>query len=121
MRNSSYYLLIFSLLVFGCKSISLTEVEQRYLLKDSNSNKYYLVNLIRTNQTNGKLGVAPALYIDNSFTADSFKKLEEIQIKKSDIRSIDILEIEKSVKLYGARGKDGFIRIMTVGTKKPLP
>lgn len=121
MKHNGFFISVFLLLIIGCKSVSLTEIEKRYILNDSNKSKYYLIDIIRKNQADGKLGIAPALFIDDNFVADSFKKLEEIQIKKNDINRIDITEKGKSVKLYGARGKDGFIKIWTRGNKDPLP
>jgi len=105
----------------SCKSKQLTEVENRYILKDTGKDKLYLVNLIRKNQKKGILGPAPALQVDNDFITYSTKKLNEIKISKDQIRSLKIMPAEKSVKLLGLLGKDGYISILSAGTQKPLP
>ena len=119
------YKLLYILFIFigfvSCKTVNLTETERRYLLKDSSEDKYYLINLIRERQKNETIGESPALFINDEFVADCFKKMKEIKIKKSDIHRIEILEKEKSVKLFGARGKNGFIKIWTHGPKEILP
>ena len=121
MRHKSVLISLIFILVTSCKTINLTEIEKRYVLKESSKDRYYLIKLIREKRKGGLLGESPALFIDNDFVADSFKKTEDVKIKKSDIHSIEILDSEKSVKIYGARGKHGFIRVWTSGWKKPLP
>lgn len=101
--------------------MQLSEIEQRYILNETSNQQYYLVNLICEKNKEGILGELPALFIDNDFVADAFKKMKDIKIKKVDIHSVEILEPEKSVQLYGARAKYGFIHIRTYGWKKPLP
>jgi len=121
MNHKLTFLLLFYIAFSSCKTVSLSEIEERYLLKDSSNEKYYLVNLIRENQKAGILGESPLLFIDNEFITDAFKKMLDIKIRKIDIHNIEILDCEKSVKQYGARGKYGFIRVSTSGWKKPLP
>lgn len=121
MNHKSAFLLLAFIAFSSCKTGSLSKIEERYLLNDSSNEKYYLVNLIREKQKAGILGESPILFIDNDFVTDAFKKLREITISKSDIHSVEILDSEKSVKLYGARGKFGFISVSTSGWKKPLP
>lgn len=122
MKACKYLVLLLVINIWtGCKSTQLTEFESRYILNDTGKDKFYLVHLIRENQKKGIFGPAPALFIEDQLIADSFGKLNKIIISKKQIQSVEIMPSEKSVHLFGARGKDGFIMVRTTGWKKPLP
>ena len=77
--------------------------------------------MIREKQNDGILGEIPLLMVDNDIIFDPYpEKVKKIKIKKSKIRSVEIIDMNKSVKMLGARGKYGFIHIFTKGRRKSL-
>jgi len=107
--------IVLSLIIFSsCSTISITNTEQNYILKDENKSKFYLIEFIRKAQSENKLGETPMLIIDGEPTFYYNKEnVKKIQIKKSDIKMIEIVESKDCVKLFGAACKYGLIRIKT--------
>lgn len=117
MRKQIFILLILFLTV-GCKILSLTDNEKRYLITDRGNKKYFLIDFIKTHQENEKLGKTPMVIIDGEpFTYHYKETNKELKISKNDIKRIEITNSEKSIPLFGNAGIYGVIRIYTYGTK----
>jgi|GEM_PF-1809943 len=125
------YLLIVTMLLFiSCKttkpidkeeSIKVTEIEKHYLLTDSNSEKYYLIKLIRKLQSEKKLGEIPMIIVDGDPKYYYNKtEIKSLNIEKNKIRKIKIQDAEKCVQLFGAACKYGLITKITNGTQGEL-
>ena len=112
--NVKSLLILFVLLVTSCKTVKVNETEKNYLLADSGKNKFYLVDLIRQKQVEGKLGEKPMLII-NSEVIFYYNKndIPKVKIKKAEIKGLKITDAEKCVSLYGAACKFGLIEINT--------
>jgi len=126
------YLVMFTMLfLLSCKTtkpiikesvFEITDIEKHYLLSDSDSEKYYLIRLIRILQSEKKVGEIPMIIVDGDpkyyYTKEEIKPLN---IEKRKIRKIKILEAEKCVQTFGAACKYGLITISTYGTQEELP
>lgn len=113
MKVKSFLILI-TLVFISCKTVKLSENENNYLLADSGKDKFYLVELIRQKQTEGKLGENPMLIINGNVIFYYYKKdIEKIVISKAEIKGLRISEAEKCVSLYGAGCKYGLVEINT--------
>ena len=112
MKQTIKYFLL--LVLISCSTLNITSNEKNYLLNDENSSKYYLIEFIRKAQSEKKLGEIPMLIIDGEPIFYYYKEnVELIQIKKSEIKNIEIIESKECVKLFGAACKYGLIRIKT--------
>jgi hypothetical protein len=98
--------------------------QKRFLLDNENKEKYYLINYINENenQNNNQLGLTPTLIInkiDGQLIVRSDEDFDKkINLKKEEIKRIEILSIEKSIALYGSAGTNGVISIYTYGKPK---
>ena len=126
------YVLILTMLLFlSCKTtkpiskenvVEITDIEKHYLLSDSDSEKYYLIKLIRKLQSEKKLGEIPMIIVDGDPKYYFYKEeIKPLNIEKSKIRKIKILEAEKCVQTFGAACEYGLITISTYGTQEELP
>lgn len=100
----------------------ITDIEKHYLLSDSDDEKYYVIKLMRKLQSEKKLGEIPMIIVDGDpkyyYNNEEIKLLD---IEKSKIRKIEILEAEKCIKTFGAVCKYGLIMISTYGIQQELP
>jgi len=97
---------------------NLTDIEKRYLLTDSGNKKFFLIDLIKENQENGKLGETPMVIVNGEpFTYHYKETNKKIEISKNDIKRIEIIESEKSIPLFGSAGKYGIVKLYTYGNK----
>jgi hypothetical protein len=126
------YSLILTLLFFlSCKTtkpiieedeVEITDIEKHYLLSDTDSEKYYVIKLIRKLQSEKKLGEIPMIIVDGDPKYYHYKEeIKPLNIEKRKIRKIKILEAEKCVQTFGAACKYGLITITTYGTQEELP
>lgn len=126
------YLLILTMLFFlNCKTtkpivkennVEITDIEKHYLLSDTDSEKYYIIKLIRKLQSEKKLGEIPMIIVDGDPKYYYYKeKIKPLNIEKTKIKKIKILEAEKCVQTFGAACKYGLITINTYGTQEELP
>ena len=119
------------LLFLNCKTtkpinkeivVEITDIEKHYLLSDSNSEKYYVIKLIRKLQSEKKLGEIPMIILDGDPKYYFYKEeIKPFNVEKSKIRKIKILEAEKCVQTFGAACKYGLIKISTCGSQEELP
>lgn len=68
-----YSLILTLLFLLSCKTtkpvieeneVEITDIEKHYLLSDSDSEKYYVIKLIRKLQSEKKLGEIPMIIVD---------------------------------------------------------
>ncbi len=126
-----YSLILTLLFLLSCKTtkpvieeneVEITDIEKHYLLSDSDSEKYYVIKLIRKLQSEKKLGEIPMIIVDGEPKYYYYKEeIKPLNIQKSKIRKIKILEAEKCVQMFGAACKYGLITISTYGTQEELP
>ncbi len=110
------------LILLGCKTISVSEVEKNYLLSDTGKDKYYLIKLIRQKQKEKVLGEMPMLIVNGEPTFYYYRKDNSIPgTSKKFIKKIEILSAEKGVQTFGAAAKYGLILINTYGNQQKLP
>jgi len=126
------YLLILPVLFFlSCKTtnpiikediVEITDIEKHYLLSDSDSEKYYVIKLIRKLQSEKKLGEIPMIIVDGDPKYYHYKEeIKPLNIQKSKIKKIKILEAAKCVQTFGAACRYGLITINSYGTQEELP
>ncbi|WP_445454693.1 hypothetical protein [Flavobacterium sp. 25HG05S-40] len=110
------------LIILGCKTISVSDVEKNYLLSDTGKDKYYLIELIRQKQKEKVLGEMPMLIVNGEPTFYHYRKENSIPgTSKKFIKKLEIVAAEKAVKTFGAAAKYGLIRISTYGKQEKLP
>ncbi|GET34309.1 hypothetical protein PbJCM13498_31720 [Prolixibacter bellariivorans] len=95
-------------MMVGCTS-------NRYLLSDSNANSKYLVNRISELKKEGKITGKPLLMVDDSVISPESLKTNRLPFSSTDIAQIDFLpkNSEKAMNIYGERGKNGVVTILT--------
>lgn len=102
--------------------VEITDIEKHYLLSDSDSEKYYVIKLIRKLQSEKKLGEIPMIIVDGDPKCYYYKEdIKPLNVEKSKIKKIKILEAEKCVQTFGAACKYGLITISTYGNQEELP
>ena len=113
-------LLFISFCVLSCNSYKVVTEQKRFLLDNGNKDKYYLIKYI--NENDNQLGQTPTLIIhkiDGQLIVRSDEDFNgKLELKKDDIKRIEILSIEKSINLYGSAGVNGVIYIYTYGKPK---
>lgn len=116
------FLFLIMVIISGCQTVKLTETEKNYLLNDSGNDKLYLIELIKKQQLEGKLGEMPTMIV-NEEPIFYYYRLDNqpANIRKKDIKSIEIIDSEKCIQLYGAACKYGLITIKTIGPQQLLP
>ena len=106
-----------SLIVFGCSSIRINEVQRRFTLENKGEKKYFLIEYINKNRN--LIGEVPTLIINKKDGQEIIRSDEKfdsrLNLKRNDIVRIDILSIEKSIPLYGSAGKNGVMTIYCYG------
>ena len=111
-------ILVILCLTFSCKMSNLTDIEKRYLLTDSGNKKFFLIDFIKENQENGKLGEIPMVIVNGEPFTYHYKETDKkIEISKNDIKRIEIMESEKSIPLFGSAGKYGIVKLSTYVNK----
>ena len=99
-------------MLFSCTRSNLTDTEKRYLISGSGNEKHYLIEIIRENQKNEKLGKEPMIIFNGEILYYHYQEnFEKIQILKNEIEEIEIIEKEESILLFGSAGKFGLMRI----------
>jgi len=95
-------------MMVGCTS-------NRYLLSDSNANSKNLVNRINELKKEGKITDKPLLMVDDSVISQESLKTNRLPFSSTDIAQIDFLpkNSEKAMNIYGERGKNGVVTILT--------
>ena len=105
-------LYISAILLTACTARKTNSIEKNFLLPDEGEAKYYLVDQIRIAQKDKRLGENPMLIINGSVIYYSYKeKIEPIQIKESQIKTIQFTTAENCVCLYGKACADGLVTI----------
>lgn len=101
-----------TIMLVACTTRPISSIEKNFLLPGEGEARYYLVNQIRIAQKDKSLGENPMLIINGSVIYYSYKeKIEPIQIKESQIKTIQFTKAENCVKLYGKACRDGLITI----------
>ncbi|CAL2103485.1 conserved protein of unknown function [Tenacibaculum sp. 190130A14a] len=107
-------ILITLTIIASCKVVEITDIEKRYLISGKGNNKFYLIDFIKENQDNEKLGEIPSVILNGEVITYHYKEEhEKILITKKEIKRIEIMESKKSIPLYGSAGKYGVIMIYT--------
>lgn len=107
-----FLLYISAILLTACTARKTNSIEKNFLLPDEGEAKYYLVDKIRIAQKDKRLGENPMLIINGSVIYYSYKeKIEPIQIKESQIKTIQFTKAENCVSLYGKACADGLVTI----------
>jgi len=111
--------LLITLVSISCSTYKVVDSQKRFLLSESGKNKYYLIEYIKTKQAEKLLGEVPTLIIhkiDGDLIIRSDKEYSEnLNLKRSEIKRIEIVSSEKASKIYGSAGKNGAINIYTYG------
>ncbi len=103
-------------------TLEITNIEKHYILSNSDSEKYYVIKLIRKLQSEKKLGEIPMIIVDGDPKYYFYKEeIKPLNIEKRKIRKIKILEADKCVQIFGMACKYGLIIISTYGTQEELP
>lgn len=112
-------LFLFALFSISCSNYKVVGSQKRFLLNNSGKNKYYLIEYIKQNKAENTLGEVPTLMIhkiDGDLIIRSDKEYSKnLDLKKQDIKRIEIISSEKASKIYGSAGKNGVINIYTYG------
>lgn len=83
-----------------------------YSLQNNVEKEYNVLEFMKAKISNNKLGENPLLMVNWNIVNYEDGKLIET-LNKLDIKQIDYTSKNQSVNLYGKRGVDGFLRIMT--------
>ncbi|OFX87834.1 MAG: hypothetical protein A2W99_16090 [Bacteroidetes bacterium GWF2_33_16] len=87
---------------------------KRYLLTDSNKDKSFLVNKLKEEKSKGLISKKPIIVVDGvPYRFDYELKDSSLDISKSEIKKIEILEREIGIRIYGDFAKDGVVVITT--------
>lgn len=91
------------------------ENEPFYSLNENGNKIYDIDKFISFHTKNGEIGKFPIISVDYELKfnySENFNSLKEY-LETLDIQSIEVIKSEDAVELYGSRGKDGFLAIMT--------
>lgn len=83
-----------------------------YELEKESSKKYEISNFLKIKKENNEIGENPLLMVDWNIVSYEEGKLIET-LKNLDIKQIDYTSKNKAVSLYGKRGIDGVLNILT--------
>lgn len=112
-KTKSLFLLVVIAMVFSCTS------QKRYLLKDNNDDKYFLVDILKEEKRNGKLSHKPIVVVDGvPFRYDYELKNQPLNLYKTDIDRIEVINRKAGISLYGNYAKDGVAVITTNSVKE---
>ncbi len=116
MKKSIHYIItiiLFSL--FSCKT-SQKQIEvdtlKYYTINEKGEKKYNVKLFIEEKIKQDEIGEKPLLQVNNSITSYSERTLLET-LEKLEIKDIQIIPKQKSVPLFGKRGVDGMIKVLT--------
>lgn len=84
-----------------------------YSLQNNVEKKYNVSEFMKTKISNNELGENPLLMVNWQILSYEEGKLIET-LNKLDIKQIDYTSKNESVKLYGKRGIDGLLKVMTL-------
>ena len=83
-----------------------------YSVDEKGQKTYNIKAFLEEKLKNGEIGQNPLLYLDYTITEYEQNHLLET-LEKMKIKDIQILSKEKAPKIYGKRGADGMIKILT--------
>lgn len=116
MKKTILYIsiiILFSLV--SCKT-SQKQIEvdslNHYTINEKGEKKYNLKLFIEKKIKQNEIGEKPLLQVNNSITSYSENTLLET-LEKLNIKEIEIIPKQKSVSLFGKRGIDGVIQVLT--------
>ena len=105
------------LTVILCMSLFTACSTDRYLLSGSTDDNNFLIDKIKENVEMGLITNKPLIVIDGVPHRYSIELKEKpLELKRSQIRGIDVLKKDVGVKLYGEEGKAGVV-VVTVKPK----
>lgn len=117
MTKKLTLLFLFILFFISCSTYKGLNSQKRFLLNETGDEKYYLIEFIKLNQIENKLGEVPTLMINNTngnIIIRSDKEYhKKLKLRKDDIKRITIIDMEKAPQIYGSAGKNGVITINT--------
>lgn len=116
MKKSIHYIItiiLFSLV--SCKT-SQKQIEvdtlKYYTINEKGEKKYNLKLFIEEKIKQNEIGENPLLEVDYQITNYSENTLLET-LEKLNIKDIQIIPKQKSVSLFGKRGVDGMVKVLT--------
>lgn len=116
MKKTIHYIitiLLFSLV--SCKTYKKQiEVDtlNHYTINEKGEKKYNVKLFIEEKIKQNEIGEKPLLQVNSSITSYSENTLLET-LEKLNIKEIEIIPKQKSISLFGKRGIDGVIQVLT--------
>ncbi|MGC4041691.1 MAG: hypothetical protein QM710_13125 [Flavobacterium sp.] len=87
--------------------------EGSYYTVDATGQKRYNLRLFLEDKVaNNEIGATPLLFINSTLTDFPINQLYET-LQKLDIKDISIIPIDKSIDLFGSKGTDGMLKVLT--------
>lgn len=83
-----------------------------YSLDQTGKKRYNVKQFITTQKENNSIGNNPLLFVNHSILSYESNSLIET-LEKLDIKDIQVQSKQNTTSLYGARGKDGVLMILT--------
>jgi hypothetical protein len=83
-----------------------------YTINEKGEKKYNLKLFIEEKIKQNEMGEKPLLQINNSITSYSENTLLET-LEKLNIKDIEVIPKQKSISLFGKRGVDGMVKVLT--------
>mgnify|MGYP006180113757 CR=1 FL=1 len=96
---------------FGKNDFKIIE-SNHYTINEKGEKKYNLKLFIEEKIIQNEIGKNPLLQVNNSITKYSENTLLET-LEKLEIKDIQIIPKQKSVSLFGKRGVDGMVKVLT--------
>lgn len=101
-------LILSSAILLGCSK------PKTFILKDIKQNKYFVSDLVTQAYEENEIDKSPLIVINGiPFQYDKKQDIILLPIKKSDIKSLDFLNINSSRIIYNEKENDGAIIITT--------
>ncbi|WP_396150742.1 hypothetical protein [Flavobacterium sp.] len=114
-KNIHHILSIILFFLVSCKT-SQKQIEadslNHYTINEKGEKKYNVKLFIEEKIMQNEIGENPLLQVNNSITSYSENTLLET-LEKLDIKDIQIIPKQKSISLFGKRGVDGVIQVIT--------
>ncbi len=89
------------------------------MLSDKGRDSQFLIQKIKEFARKGEISKTPILVVDGSPQRYEVElKKNKLNLYKADIKTIEILKLEKSIQIYGQYGKKGVMLITTSNEKK---
>lgn len=82
-----------------------------YSISDKGQKTFNIKSFLEEKIKNGEIGQNPLLYLDYKIANYESNQLFET-LEKINIKDIQIITKEESIKLYGKRGEDGMIKVL---------